>query len=147
MAPAEHQKISQEPDQDAIVTPQASAEFLSVEEKVEYRDQDGNILGEAQVAALEGKASFQTRYDTRTQVLDPADKEAKDLPSAVAPAPPHPDVDREPETPIANNIAEDKRRDYPATASADKDEIKEKSVAKADGKKPRPASEGREATK
>lgn len=41
-----------------------------MEEKVEYRDEDGNLLDEAQVAALEGKVSFSTRYETRTRMVD-----------------------------------------------------------------------------
>ena len=31
---------------------------------------DGNLLDEAQVAALEGKVSFSTRYETRTRMVD-----------------------------------------------------------------------------
>lgn len=41
-----------------------------VEEKVEYRDQNGKIMNEEEVKALEGKVSFSTRYETRTRVLD-----------------------------------------------------------------------------
>ena len=40
------------------------------EEKVEYRDEEGNLLDEAQVKALEGKVSFSTRYETRTRLVD-----------------------------------------------------------------------------
>ena len=40
------------------------------EEQVEYRDEDGNILNEEEVKALEGKVSFSTRYETRTRLVD-----------------------------------------------------------------------------
>lgn len=43
---------------------------FSHEERVEYRDQDGNILNEEQVKALEGKVEFHTKYETRTKLLD-----------------------------------------------------------------------------
>lgn len=69
-------------------------------------------------------------------------------------APPHPDVDREPETQAVglvaaeNNNKDGARSDYPATASADEDLKKEDIVEKGDAKKPRPASsEGKEATR
>ena len=40
------------------------------EEKIEYRDEDGNLLDDEQVKALEGKVSFSTRYETRTRLVD-----------------------------------------------------------------------------
>lgn len=40
------------------------------EEKVEYRDEAGNLLNEEQVALLQGKVSFSTRYETRTRMVD-----------------------------------------------------------------------------
>ena len=45
------------------------------EEKIEYRDEDGNLLDEDQVRALEGKISFSTRYETRTRLVDEAGNE------------------------------------------------------------------------
>jgi dolichyl-phosphate-mannose-protein mannosyltransferase len=48
---------------------------LSREEKVEYRDQDGNLLDPEQVKSLEGKVSFKTRYETRTRMVDAAGNE------------------------------------------------------------------------
>lgn len=68
------------------------------EERIEYRDQDGNILNEEQVKALEGKVEFKTKYETRTRMLDPDGYEkevaggAEDL-ARVGVAPPHPDVE------------------------------------------------------
>ena len=137
------QKASQDPN----VTPQPSAEEQTVhqEEKVEYRDQDGNLLNESQVAELQGKVSFSTKYETRTRVVDAGGNEIGDASTgAEGFAPPHPDVDQEPET--APLQPEDDKRDYPATASPDDAVSKEKSVEKADGGKPRPASEPKDAT-
>lgn len=46
------------------------ANIVHSEERIEYRDQDGNLLDEEQVKALEGKVEFHTRYETRTKLLD-----------------------------------------------------------------------------
>ena len=131
---------------DANVTPQPSLEpgILSREERIEYRDQDGNLLDEEQVASLEGKVEFSTRYETRTRILDAAGKEiGEGSAGAEGFAPPHPDIDRQPETaPEA-----DDERDVPATASPQDDLSKEKSAEQANDGKPKPASEGNEATK
>lgn len=139
---------NQKPLSDAVVTPQASADplILAREEKIEYRDQDGNLLNEEQVAALAGKVSFSTRYETRTKLVDEAGNEIDDGPAgAEGFAPPHPDVDREPET--AGGVPEDDGRDRPATASPEDDIRKEKLVEKSKTGAPRPASEVNEATK
>ena len=126
------------------VTPHASVDQASVhrEEKIEYRDQDGQLLNEEEVSSLEGKVSFSTRYETRTRVLDAEGNEVED--SYAGTAPPHP-ADQEPETAI--DEPEDDGRDYPATASPEDDLGKEKSVRKNDDGKPRPASEAKDATK
>lgn len=68
------------------------------EERIEYRDQDGNILDDEQVKSLEGKVEFKTRYETRTRVLDSngVEKEVVADPDELAKsgvAPPHPDVE------------------------------------------------------
>ena len=125
------------------VTPQPAVEEASVrrEEKVEYRDQDGNLLNEEEVAALAGKVDFQTRYETRTRMIDADGNEISD--NFAGTAPPHP-ADREPET--AANNPENDGRELPATASPEDDLAKEKSAQKNDGGKPKPASEGSEAT-
>ena len=65
------------------------------------------------------------------------------LDSSAGTAPPHP-ADREPET--AANDPENDKRELPATASPEDDVVKEKSVQKNDSGKPKPASEGSEAT-
>jgi dolichyl-phosphate-mannose-protein mannosyltransferase len=78
--------------------------LLRTEERVEYRDQDGNLLNEEQVKALEGKVEFKTRYETRTRVVDAQGNEvllppgapvpqAQEQPAAAGVAPPHPDVE------------------------------------------------------
>lgn len=147
-APAEHQIDGKKPEQDLNVTPQPSVDESSTrrEEKVEYRDQDGNLLDEDQVASLEGKVSFQTRYETRTRIVDAAGNDiGEGSAGAEGFAPPHPDVDRAPETAV--DVLEDDGREYPATASPEEDVEKEKSVEQIDAKTPRPGSEGREATR
>ena len=138
------------PPSEAIVTPQASAaeSILSREEKIEYRDQDGNLLDEAQVKALEGKVSFSTRYETRTRLVDAHGREVAGGPAGGEGfAPPHPDVEREPETKA--ETVDENSKDSPATVSLEQDIAKEKSIdkAKKDSGSPRPASEGIEATK
>jgi dolichyl-phosphate-mannose-protein mannosyltransferase len=51
---------------------------LAGEEKIEYRDEAGNILNEEQVKELEGKVSFSTRYETRTRLVDANGNEVSD---------------------------------------------------------------------
>jgi dolichyl-phosphate-mannose-protein mannosyltransferase len=81
----------------------ANQKLLRTEERIEYRDQDGNLLNEEQVKALEGKVEFKTRYETRTRVIDADGNEILLPPGAEVPqeqeqaaagvAPPHPDVE------------------------------------------------------
>ena len=137
----------------ANVTPQppqppAPSSLISREERIEYRDQDGNLLDEAQVKAMEGEVSFKTRYETRTRIVDAYGNEISEgIVEGVAP--PHPDVEgRNPET-AGGQPGSDEARDQPATADAKEDVGKERKVEKGqkqDGK-PRPASEGNEATR
>jgi len=139
--------VGQQPPPAENVTPQPSVENAQIkkEEKIEYRDQDGNLLNEDQLSSLEGKVSFQTRYETRTRVVDAQGNEVDEGPvGAEGFAPPHPDVDREPET--AAEVDENDGREYPATASPEDDVGKEKSVERKDGGKPKPGSEAKEAT-
>ena len=148
--PADIKEDKQVPPSEAVVTPQASPaeSVLSRDEKIEYRDQDGNLLDEAQVRALEGKVSFSTRYETRTRLVDAHGREVANSPAgAEGFAPPHPDMEREPETKV--DTAVEKSKDSPATVSPEEDIAKEKSIdkAKKDSGSPRPASEGIEATK
>jgi dolichyl-phosphate-mannose-protein mannosyltransferase len=137
----------QQPSPAELVTPQASMDQASLhrEEKVEYRDQDGNLLNEEQVAELDGKVSFQTRYETRTRVLDADGNEVEDSVAGLAGTAPPPPADLEPET--AAEVPEDDGREYPATASPEDDLHKEKSVKKNDDAAARPASEANDATR
>ncbi|KAK2017959.1 dolichyl-phosphate-mannose-protein mannosyltransferase [Colletotrichum eremochloae] len=89
----------------------AGQKVLSREEKVEYRDQNGNLLNEEQVKALKGKVEFKTKYETRTRVVDASGNEVQ-MPEGGWPqelgqdqggnvAPPHPDVQGvDPETKV-----------------------------------------------
>lgn len=65
--------------------------LIRKEEHVEYRDQDGNLLNEEQVKALQGKVEFKTRYETRTRIVDAEGNEVLLPPGVQA----HPDLDVE----------------------------------------------------
>jgi dolichyl-phosphate-mannose-protein mannosyltransferase len=95
------------------------------------------LLDEAQVAELmaEGKASFQTKYETRTRLVDESGNVV--APSGVAPD--HPDV--EGINPDTKGVPEEKGRSQPADANAGS------SVKNLDEGKAKPASDASEATK
>ena len=123
--------------------------ILSKEERIEFRDENGRVLDEEEVKALEGKVSFKTRYETRTRIVDAEGHElheslveAREEEQGVAP--PHPDVEgRNPET---KEVGEAEASDSPPTVEAREDEKKEKSVEK-QAQSPKPASEAKAATK
>jgi dolichyl-phosphate-mannose-protein mannosyltransferase len=159
VAPAVNQE-AQPPLGDANATPQPIPEavneqqIIGQEHKVEYRDQDGNILDEEQVKSLEGKVEFSTRYETHTRVLDingkPVSEAGGSPPEGVAP--PHPDVEgNNPETAGIKEDDSAAQKQKPATQSEIQDDVgKEKAVdgaAAQGGGEARPASEGNEATK
>ncbi|OCK89842.1 glycosyltransferase family 39 protein [Cenococcum geophilum 1.58] len=143
---------------DANVTPQpppvANGPIISREEKVEYRDEDGNILDDEQVAALAGKVSFKTRYETRTRIIDaqgneiyegPVEGQLPDGRIQEGQAPPHPDAEgRNPET---GEAPEGEASEAPPTVAVGDGEAKEASVEGSVQGTPRPASEAKEATK
>jgi dolichyl-phosphate-mannose-protein mannosyltransferase len=112
-------------------------QVIGQEEHVEYRDQNGNLLDEAQVAELlaEGKASFQTKYETRTRMVDEFGNEV----NASGVAPDHPDVQGQ--NPDTKGVPEEKGRSQPADVNAGG------SVKKEDDGKAKPASDASEATK
>lgn len=105
------------------VTPQAQGapidgqQVVGSEERVEYRDQDGNLLDADEVAQLmeEGLASFSTKYETETKLVDQfgniipdSEKSLYESGSAAAKpesvAPEHPDVEgQNPDTKGATN--------------------------------------------
>lgn len=124
------------------VTPQGSQQQpdnVIREEKVEYRDQNGKLLDEAQVKEMEGKVSFSTKYETRTQVLD---SEGRVVFRGDGVAPPHPDAE-----PGTSGLPDYEGRDSPPSFPPQADVEKEKSVEQSDSGKPKPASEAKEATK
>lgn len=117
--------------------PDADMRILSKEEKIEYRDQDGNLLDPEQVKSLEGKVEFRTRYETKTRLVDEYGAEIG-MQSGAGVAPPHPDVQGvDKETVHAEGGAGQMAQD----ASSSKHGAKEAEWSQA-----RPASEGREAT-
>ncbi|EMC98526.1 glycosyltransferase family 39 protein [Baudoinia panamericana UAMH 10762] len=72
--------VAEDPAKDVSITPGAGGHMnvppgAVTEEKIEYRDENGNLLDEAQVKALEGKVSFSTRYETRTRLVDEMGRE------------------------------------------------------------------------
>ena len=127
--------------------PPPGQRILSREERVEYRDQDGNLLNEEQVKSLAGKVEFKTRYETRTRVVDAYGNEipspdgdgAKDPENpAGGVAPPHPDVEGA-EKATKRSLVPDDPIPLAAEESVEGDKEKEQSKA-------RPASEGNDAT-
>ncbi len=54
----------------AGVTRGYSSSIVNREERIEYRDQDGNLLDPEQVKELVGKVSFRTKYETKTRLVD-----------------------------------------------------------------------------
>ncbi|GMF73465.1 unnamed protein product [Aspergillus oryzae] len=119
---------------DANVTPEPQPPRAKA--RVEYRDQDGNILDEKLVAALakEGKVSFETRHETRTRLEH--GHEVEMINGQVAP--PHPDV--EGQNPETLGKQEQSADDGPASAAGDS------SAAEPNSPEAKPASEGNEAT-
>jgi len=100
---------------------------ISREEKVEYRDQDGNLLNDEQVAALKGKVSFSTKYETRTRLVDANGQEVAPSGEAAV-APPHPDVHgAEPET-VGGDSEVRSEKNTPASEDVASD-LKKESIA------------------
>lgn len=122
------------------MTPQAGQpeeqKVLGREERVEYRDQDGNLLNDEEVSSLlaEGKASFSTKYETETRLVDEHGNIISD-PSSVAPE--HPDAEGvNPDT-----KGQPKASNEPADAEVSIDDSKEEILKQA-----KPASDASEAT-
>ena len=117
--------------------------LLSQEEKVEFRDEHGNLLSPEQVKELEGKVSFQTRYETRTRLVD---AQGNEIHQPVAP--PHPDAEgQNPETKEAEG-EKVPRKEQPPTVEAAADLGKEKSATREEKRsgEAKPGSEREEAT-
>lgn len=126
------------------MTPQAappvnSPRVLGKDERVEYRDQDGNLLNDEQVASLmaEGKASFSTKYETETKLVD---EFGNIIPEPKSVAPDHPDV--EGQNPDTKGSSDASRK--PAQADIPSEAADNKEVRSPEAQ---PASEASEATK
>ena len=129
--------------ENAAISGAPAPQIVSKEEKVEYRDQDGNLLDEEQVKSLKGKVEFKTKYETKTRVVDdngielPMPEGGWPAEYGVGVAPPHPDVE-------GMNRETVKKHDGaggPAEAAASLDGEKE-----AENSRPKPASDGQGAT-
>lgn len=124
----------------------AGHSIVSRESKVEFRDQDGNILDPEKVKEMEGKVSFKTRYETRTRLVDSQGNEIEqpveqqEIPE-VAPA--HPEgVDAS-----TDGVPEVQSQEAPATQQdVLEDERKEAAIEQSDAGAAQPGSEGSEAT-
>lgn len=126
-----------------FVTPQpaGSNRIIGREERVEYRDEAGNLLDPKEVARLqaEGKVSLQTKYSTQTRIIDASGNESVKIPEH---APPHPDVEgQNPET-NRNGDESVAPRNEPASAAGSEKSVYDDQVASA----PKPASEAQGAT-
>lgn len=121
--------------------PAVEQKVIHKEEQIEYRDQDGKLLNDEQVAALEGKVEFQTKYETKTRVVDEHGNEVPNPEEAIAGvAPPHPDVEGVDQQTVKKADEKVEQVKEPEV-NASKDGEREKQV-----KEPKPASEGKEAT-
>jgi dolichyl-phosphate-mannose-protein mannosyltransferase len=131
--------------------PPPGQRVLSREERVEYRDQDGNLLDPEQVKALEGKVEFKTRYETRTRVVD---ENGNELPmpeggwpqpfGGAAVVPPHPDVEgANPATKAGDGAI---RYDDPIPQQPQDAESSQDGAVEAERAKAQPASDVNEAT-
>lgn len=134
--------LSDAPKQSPAPILKGGQSLVAREEKIEYRDQDGNILDIEKVKELEGKVSFKTRYETRTRmvdaqgnVIDPPPGEPESI------APPHPE---DLETVNVQQHLEESAPAVQEDISADESKEKMADQAKTGGAKP--ASEVNEAT-
>lgn len=163
ISPAPEATLSLKPDE----------RFLSKEEKIEYRDQDGRLLNDEEVKALQGKVEFKTRYETRTRLVDQQGNEIRNelvgardggsddggsVHGGVAPQ--RPDTEgSNPETKKAPIVGADVKEEDGAAGSgnAAAEEIKAQRPAEVEAEKPtvgegsekseaRPASEANAAT-
>ncbi|KAF4119890.1 dolichyl-phosphate-mannose-protein mannosyltransferase [Geosmithia morbida] len=136
--PAYSQRQPEEPPAVSASPPEPQA----VEEKVEYRDQDGNLLNAEQVQALRdaGEVRFETKYEVRTRVVDEDgnDVDAEESDSAETVAPPHPDIENVDQETVQADEPESNTNDILASRDGEKESLQ---------KEPKPASEGQDATK
>lgn len=131
---AAHEAV-QEPSE-AAVTDHPAPLIPGDKARVEYRDQDGNLLPEDLVNSLraEGKVKFETRYEANTKL-----EHGHEVPVVDGKIvhPPHPDVEgQNPETSWKSDAPES-----PASVQGN-----EPSVERQGSQEAKPASEGNEAT-
>lgn len=114
----------------------APGAVIGREEKIEYRDQDGNLLDDDQVKLLmaEGKVKFETKYETNTRLVD---EQGNEIQQPLAPD--HPDV--EGQNPDTKGLQEGQANKKPADAQAGSSGKQEKQ------NEAKPASDASEATK
>jgi dolichyl-phosphate-mannose-protein mannosyltransferase len=89
--------------------------------------------------------SVKTRYETRTRIIDAQGNELYEGPVRGNYAPPHPDVDGPNSETGGSGVPRSEPPEQPVVVEAGTDAEKEKS-AEEEQKKPKPASEGNEAT-
>lgn len=122
--------------EDAAVT---SLKLAGSKARVEYRDQEGNILPEDLVSSLreEGKVKFETRWESKSRLQN-----AQEIPIVDGQlAPPHPDV--EGQNPETGGSPEDS---VPPESPASVAQGNERSAEQAKSPEAKPASEGNQAT-
>ena len=127
---------------------------VSKEERIEYRDENGRVLNDDEVAELAGKVSFKTRYETRTRIVDAQGNEiyeglvdAHGGAEEAGVAPPHPDV--EGQNPETQEGAEAEASNLPPAVEVAEDQAKEQSVEQSvenEKNEAKPASEAQAAT-
>ena len=85
--------MAEDPLEEVHVTPQADAAQAPLvgkavtEEKIEYRDENGKLLNDDEVKALQGQVSFSTRYETKTRLIDEYGNEIANYNGGEAPVP------------------------------------------------------------
>ena len=136
----QEEALEAEENESAKVTKEAQPSLRGKKARVEFRDQDGNVLDESLVAQLQqqGKVSIESRFEYRSRLAN--GHEVDILDGKVAP--PHPDVEgQNPET--VGRKEQWPVEDIPAPAAAGK----ESSAGQESGsRQAEPASEGNEAT-
>ncbi|EGX90134.1 protein mannosyltransferase 1 [Cordyceps militaris CM01] len=118
--------------------PSSAPSIIAQEEKIEQPFED------EQVAELKGKVEFETKYETKTRVVD---DQGAEIPApeggwegklgGAGVAPPHPDVEGVDEKTVAGKDA-GAVKEFAASRDGEKE---------AEGSKAKPASEGKEATR
>ena len=132
------EEVPQEEEPAPSVTPEAQPSLKGKKARVEYRDENGNVLPESLVSSLRKneKVKFETRFEYRSRLANGHEVDVVD--GKVAP--PHPDVEgQNPQT-----VQDDERRpveDVQAPVPGDGKSIEESNPPEA-----KPASEGNEAT-